>query len=63
MKVYFNKRDAFTRDQIALRQLQALRELQGPSEKALRLSDVKRMFILMDASPNGDPEVRAVSAA
>jgi hypothetical protein len=32
---------------IAVRQLQALRELQGPREKKLRLSDLKAMFSQM----------------
>lgn len=31
-------------DEIALRQLHVLREFQGPREKKLRLSDVKKMF-------------------
>ena len=32
------------RDEIAARQLQALREYQGPRDKKLRVHDVKEMF-------------------
>jgi hypothetical protein len=46
MMAYFAEDDGHRRDAIAARQLHALREVQGPREKALRLSDVKRMFIL-----------------
>jgi hypothetical protein len=35
------------RDAIAVRQLHALKERQGPCEWALRLSDVKEMFLEM----------------
>ena len=47
MKAYFAEDDPHRRDAIAARQLHALREVQGPHEKELRLSDVERMFILM----------------
>jgi hypothetical protein len=39
--------DPIKADGIAARQLQALRQYQGPREKKLRLSDVKEMFLLM----------------
>jgi len=41
-KTSTNKQDA-----IAVRQLHALKEHQGPLEKKLRLSDVKKMFLEM----------------
>jgi hypothetical protein len=47
MEAYFAEKDRLKRDEIALRQLHALREHQGPSEKALRLSDVKALFFKM----------------
>jgi hypothetical protein len=48
MRAYFAEEDGHRRDAIAVRQLHALREVQDPREKALRLSDVKRMFLLMN---------------
>jgi hypothetical protein len=47
MQAYFAEEDGHRRDAIAIRQLHALKEFQGPRDK-LRLSDVKRMFILMN---------------
>ena len=47
MRAYFAEDDGTKRDAIAARQLHALKEFQGPREIKLRLSDVKRMFILM----------------
>jgi hypothetical protein len=47
MKAYFAEKDGYIRDAIAVRQLHALKQHQGPREKALRLSDVKNMFIEM----------------
>ena len=47
MALYFLETNPIKRDELALRQLYVLRELQGPRDKALRLSDVKRMFVLM----------------
>ena len=44
MKAYFAEENQIKRDAIAVRQLHALKEHQGPREKALRLSDVKKMF-------------------
>jgi hypothetical protein len=45
MAVYFVESNPMKRDHIALRQLHALKDLQGSREKPLRLSDVKRMFL------------------
>jgi hypothetical protein len=47
MKAYFAEGSAIKRDAIAARQLHALKEHEGPREKALRLSDVKQMFLEM----------------
>jgi hypothetical protein len=47
MRAYFAEDNPIKRDGIAVRQLRALRERQGPREKALRLSDVKSMFAEM----------------
>lgn len=44
---YFDESDQVKRDTIAVKQLHALKELQGPREKPLRLSDVKKMFAEM----------------
>jgi hypothetical protein len=44
---YFDEADQIKRDGIAVRQLRALREHQGPREKKLRPSDVKAMFLQM----------------
>jgi hypothetical protein len=44
MKAYFAEGDVTKRDAIAVRQLHALKEHQGPREKKLRLSDIKGMF-------------------
>jgi len=41
------EKDPIKADAIAARQLQALREYQGPREKKLRLSDVKQIFLQM----------------
>jgi hypothetical protein len=46
MWAYFAE-DPTKRDVIAVRQLHALKEHQGPREKPLRLSDVKAMFAEM----------------
>jgi hypothetical protein len=51
MKAYFAEEDRHKRDEIALRQLHALREHQGPREQALGLSDVKAMFLHMRNHP------------
>ena len=47
MRAYFDEENRYKQDEIALRQLHALKEHQGPRDKALRLSDVKRMFLEM----------------
>jgi hypothetical protein len=44
MWAYFAEEDPTKRDVIAVRQLHALKEHQGPREKPLRLSDLKAMF-------------------
>ena len=48
MKAYFAEPDAHKRDAIAARQRYALSEFQSSREIKLRLSDVKRMFLLMN---------------
>jgi lipase chaperone LimK len=47
MRAYFAEENRYKQDEIALRQLHALKEHQGPREKKLRLSDVKEMFLQM----------------
>src|SRR3984957_21286181 len=47
MRAYFAEENPIKRDGIAVRQLRALREHQGPRDKKLRLSDVKEMFLEM----------------
>ncbi len=47
MRAFFAEEDKHKQDAIAVRQLNALREHQGPREKPLRLSDVKQMFVEM----------------
>ena len=49
MRAYFAEEDAVKRDDIAARQRHALSEFQSSREIKLRLSDVKRMFILMNS--------------
>ena len=44
MRAYHAEPNAIKRDEIASRQLHALRELLGPREKKLRIHDVKEMF-------------------
>jgi hypothetical protein len=44
MRAFFAEENPIQRDGIAVRQLRALREHQGPREKKLRLSDVRAMF-------------------
>jgi hypothetical protein len=45
MKAFFAEKNRYKQDEIALRQLHAIKEHQGPRENALRLSDVKQMFL------------------
>jgi hypothetical protein len=47
MRAYFAEKNRYKQDEIALRQLHALKEHQGPREKKLGLSDVKAMFLEM----------------
>jgi hypothetical protein len=47
MRAYFAEENRNKQDEIALPQLHALKEHQGPREKPLRLSDVKQMFLAM----------------
>jgi hypothetical protein len=44
MQAYFVEENRYKQDEIAVRQLHALKRYQGPREKPLRLSDVKAMF-------------------
>jgi hypothetical protein len=47
VRAYFAEENPIKREGIAVRQLRALREHQGPREKKLRLSDVKELFAQM----------------
>ena len=47
MEDYFAEQDPTRRDAIAVNQLDVLKQYQGPRDKPLRLSDVKRMFLQM----------------
>src|ERR1700722_19180166 len=47
MRAYFAEENRYKQDEIALRQLHALKEHQGPRDKKLGLSDVKEMFLQM----------------
>ena len=53
MRAYFAEDNPVKRDGIAVRQLRALREHQGPRDEKLRLSDVKAMFFEMKRVSNG----------
>jgi hypothetical protein len=44
MRAFLAEPNAIKRDELASRQLHALREYQGPREKKLRVHDVKEMF-------------------
>jgi hypothetical protein len=57
MHAFFAEPNATKRDEIAARQLHALREHQGPRDKKLRLTDVHEMFLAMK------DQVRARSTA
>ncbi len=50
MKDYFAEEDGTKRDAIAAHQLKILSSYQNPRERPLRLSDVKRLFVLMKNS-------------
>jgi hypothetical protein len=47
MRAFFAEKTRYKQDEIALRQLHALKEHQGPRDKKLRLSDVTDMFYQM----------------
>jgi hypothetical protein len=47
MRAFFNEKDAIKADEIAARQLRALRPYSPPQAKKLRLFDVKQMFLHM----------------
>ena len=47
LRAFLAEKNTIKADAIAVRQLQVLREYQGPREKKLRLLDVKQMFLLM----------------
>jgi hypothetical protein len=47
MRAFFAEKSPLKRDEIAARQLHALREHQRPREKTLRLTDVHEMFQAM----------------
>jgi hypothetical protein len=47
LQAYYAEDDAVKRDEIANRQLRALRQFQRPREERFRLADVKRLFELM----------------
>jgi hypothetical protein len=44
LEAYFAERDPIKRDEIAVRQLHALREHRRPRDPKLRLSEVKELF-------------------
>ena len=47
MRAYFAEGNRYKQDEIAPRQLHALKEYQGPRDKKLRLDGVKEMFAQM----------------
>ena len=51
LQAYYAEDDAVKRDEIAGRQLRALRQYQRPREERFRLADVKRLFELMKDQP------------
>ena len=51
MEAFHAEPDGHKRDEIAARQLPALRQFQPPRETKLRLSDVKQLFELMRDRP------------
>ena len=44
LRAFYAEPNSIKKDEIAARQLRALRDYQGPRERKLRLSDVKDMF-------------------
>jgi hypothetical protein len=51
MRAFHRERNPIKADEIAARQLQALREYQRPGEKKLRLAEVKAMFAQLHSAP------------
>ena len=47
MRAFHAEKDTIKADAIAARQLHALRAHQGPRDKKLKLTDIKRMFVQM----------------
>ena len=47
MRAYFAEPNAIKRDEIAGRQMHALRKFQGPREEPVRIPDIKEMFEMM----------------
>ena len=47
MLAYFAEPNQIRRDEIAIRQMHALRQYQGPREKPVRTHDIKEMFVRM----------------
>lgn len=47
MRAFFAEENRYKQDEIAARQLNALKQHQGPREKPLRPSDIKAMFLEM----------------
>jgi hypothetical protein len=47
MRAFFAERNQIKRDEIALRQVRALREHQRPRDPKLRLADVMELFVQM----------------
>lgn len=47
LRAFFAAPNQLKQDEIAARQLSALRPFQGPREKKIRLADVKQMFLAM----------------
>jgi len=47
MREFHAAKTGFERDEIATRQLTALREYQRPGEKKLRLTDIHELFLAM----------------
>jgi hypothetical protein len=47
LRAYHRESNPIKADEIAARQLHALRQYQRPREKKLRLSDIKQLFELM----------------
>jgi hypothetical protein len=50
VKTIFAEENRYKQDEIALQQLHALSQHQGPRDKKLRLSAVKAMFLQMSTS-------------